>query len=674
MHAIVRGLVGAGATVAVASAATTGWNSVDPDNPVANQIQMARKRSLPGDLAPWEKEGPIDGRVALIFASGLNNETNPDGLMSDGTVTHTFEMSVTNWRSIFQRKYPKSFDECFVMYKDRYDCRKDIVQNARWRLQRIEADPELTLKGTYYINVDHSMGDLIGIQSWLLDETKCAGMVGSGGPLGGSPWADPVELRRCCVAWLGTKKGNALSDLLLKQVDFNTDGMRGLRRGAKAWAKQLEAKPLDENCYLFFGHVAPAKGKVLPVGLLGLEHIWGAASKQDVAYQKAAQAYPLLSAVMWAGGYGPNDGMVPTSFTKDPKIVGKAHVRIIPYEADHAEVVKGSGGDLLIDEMKADALWAIYCSVHKEEKELGAFDERLPDSDIVSGLKGFGPKVSWPVDVWWWDHNGNLVVADTAGQVKKLSIRPRGEVDVDEKGTKLAVPTRDGTIVYDLATGKSRIVSKDASTAVAWYGQQLVVASKARLSLLDPEQHAQRVLVADDGFATYFRPAIAGGRVYWANGDSPFSCYTLTIDDVHSVPLQHDGVEKLDSGSLCVPRKGKQSVLGVYPEGEQTKLQWFYIEPAAVDQRILKETLNRLITSKVVGEVSDVAVASDGNVYLAIDGEIRHLDFQVAKSMLAEGTAKRAIALFKRESKVEMVLDIDKLAPAIGEGDHLGAR
>lgn len=674
MHAFVRALIGIGATAAVASAGVAVWNGKDPDNPIANSIQTGRRESIPVKLEPWDEEGPINDRIVLLFASGLNNEETPDGLMSAETVENTFKMSLANWRVIFPRDYKVEFDDRFVAYKIRYDCTKDIVQNGRFWWQAIEAHPELTRRDTKIILVDHSMAVLLGIQYWLLEDRKCVGMLALGGPVGGSPWSDPVELRRCCVAWLGKVEGNKLADLLVSQVNFDTDGMRGLVLGAEPWRGALAAKPLTQNCYFFVGQQAPAKSKVLPLTVIGLEYLWGAASQKDNVQQKAALSYPVLSAVMWAGGYGSNDGMVPDSFITDKSLIGQASVTVFPYETNHNEVANGVGGDMKTDEYKAAALWAISCSVLSGAPESVVEQVDVPDTHIVDDLSGFGPKVDWPVAVWWQEGRRVFVSESGGSRVQELLLRNDGEIDVDAKGTQLAVPTSDGAIVYDLAEGTSRIVSREPATAVVWYGDELIVASKSQLSLVDPNEGGKRVLVSDEALSVHARPVVVGGKIFWANGvQAPFSCYSLRVDDVHAVPINHSEVNKISGSGMARPRRGKGSVLGVYQDGDETRLEWLHVDPAAVEQQALKLLLTNMFTSKVLGEVTDLVAGTDGEVYLVIDGQVRHLDRSVANEKFLEGHILELKEWLKGNRTSHLTIDLDELAPVIGQGDRLGA-
>jgi pimeloyl-ACP methyl ester carboxylesterase len=649
------------------------WNEADPDNPIANQIQFEQAKKVPGELIWISPPGPVAGKMLIVLVHGWT----PGGWLSREEVIHTFEPMLINWRGlpagttgVFVNDFGVRFDDRFSVVAYRYDTSVSPDENGRRLWKLLEGNPEITLREIQILPIGHSMGGIVAQGYRVIEEHKLQGMIGVGVPINGSPADDLVAVTAWANKVFGKIYGPKLVTAITNGIDFETDGIRWLAPNFPPRRQLFEAEPLDENCYLYAGAIKPVPIKAGPI-LWNLVGLFDAAKLQGDDYQKAMIAYPFAASMIEGLGGGPNDGMVPRSSA----LYASKAVLCDLGDCNHTQVIRGAGNDYEIHRKIAHGVWAIYQKTIKHDPQFGVFDIALPNWEIGNDLKGFGIKLGQPVSVWWQSGGQVFVLGGKAAAADlKITADTNREVAVDATGWRMAVPSSNGINVFNFQAGEAhRILEGCDVRAVGWHGGKLLAVYNHALWLISEDQQIERVMVRDEKLSAGSRLVVAGETVYLASNASAGKW------DVYKIPVSAhqwlitDKRISLIQAVAFKPRLAKSSVLGIYQEGGRSKIEWLsagWLGPV----RQVRPVIDKLITEDILGAVTDVAVTSQDEVYLIIDGRVCQLNMDLAKLYAMEGLALVLAAKQEGRPEATMVVDLERLVSAVGAGVNLGAR
>lgn len=655
------------------------FNGEYPDNPVANQIQMAKSSYVKAELTPLPNQGQVNGRTALILIHGLHRENDADPVLSEVAATRTFETFLTNCRGVFSNEIGVNFDERFAVFYFRYDPSLSPEENGRRLWAKVEGHPELTMGDTSVILATHSQGGWVGLMYRSIEDKKFSGMLGAGVPLHGAVVADPVLVEKGCRKLMGGD--GPLADRLVKmafaQTDFHSDGMRWLRPSSRSRYRLLSQKPLDEKCYFYAGEIQPVGKDPFSV-IMGIATLFDATYITHDGYQQSLVYYPFGASLVEASGGGKSDGVVSVDSAMGKGIEGGAHfVNVGPI--DHAMLIRSSG-ELALHRRMAWDLWRLYQAIpNKQDPKFGGFDEFAPSGlGPAKDLQGFVTKVGGSNGVWWQD--SDRLFLSLVGTDEIVSIRfnlPEGrEVDIHRDGRRVAIPTDQGLVVADLQTGETRRLPYDRVVAVGWWGDNLVFAKEDEICVMDPTYSLVRTVVRDETLSVSSRLIARDGVVYWSNinADGSYSHFGVSAN-LHHLTLDDSRVRKLAEGRPAPLRLVDQTLLEVYQEQGMTKFavyQTKWWDGGSGKSGGIK-IIDRLITEDILKEVTDIAVDRRGQVYLVVDRQVCRLDMALAdhysreaKNLLERGRAENL-------SEVTLYVDTAKLLQVLGAGGHLGA-
>lgn len=659
----------AGSVLAVGTAVA--MVASNPDSAPANAVQMNRRGKLNGKMIRYQDSDPLGNRVVLPMFHGWSNEPDIRAMPSEESVVRTFSPAIEHWKVVAPALIHQEFSDIFLPVIVCYPPQEDLATNCQMAWYLIESDPEFTQPGVWVIPYGHSMGVLVAKGYRNIDDGKCVGLVGNGGPLGGSSFPDPVAIERGSIKLLGKSRSTWVMGQINKKFDFTLPGVRSLRPDSLTRKRIVETEPFDDSCYLFYGQIKPAPLDPFSIAIditdgLDVVLLSGADnSRGDVVY-------PRLANLLEAAGETPGDGMV--SAVSAVTGASGAHT-INAGEYNHSQIVRGAGDTWLFDQQLL-ALWAIYQSTEKKDPKFGLFDWSVPALPEVGGDEE-GIRVEYPVSIWAVDGAGLVVWNEGSASWQMLPIQIQAGVEpaVDESGTLVAVPGTDGVKVYDLANGTVTQTTMAAATAVGWSGARLLVAEDDELILIDPALGLARVLVRDQRLQVTHRLVADEKTVWWVNqAGSSTSLLRVGLAAVH-LSLDDPLIETVDSQVPYIPRPTLEGVVGIWQDGDRTKVEWQGRKFGGLD-RPTKLLLKHLETSEILGEATDIAVTADGEVLLLVDGLVRRLDPLVVMSALSQGVVQDFLARLRGQPEVVLDYTLDQLAPKLGDqqAESIGAR
>lgn len=647
------------------------------ENPTSRWVAVQARQEK---LVAWPDETDLGVRTPLIYVHGISHDTPAGSVVSDEISVATFEMLDTNMRnSIFPQEHGIVFDKCFKTYRFQYDEDLSPEENGAVFADIIVSAFEWANEDIEVIIIGHSVGGVVALYAEPNPEALVAGVVGLGVPVNGTPLADPVVLRDICVREVGSRDGNVLADNIIAAFDFESGVMQWLHPNSWERKRFLQTIWFDDNCYFIAGSIEPVRwdtveGTWRAVGFLDSMFIAGN------SHGAGAQAYGFGAAVIESAGYGSSDGMVPVSSAMADGHRDNAHA-LFAGEYDHSQIVRGAG-DMDCHRLVAQAILDIYNDIPKREMiDFGEIEDALPDMDWVADLSGFGITLDSPVD--WWSQNGSDLIVhleNGSSRTLPLVVEEGVEIDIDESGWRLAVPSSNGLVVYDLDEGSSRLLIDEPVDAVGWCdGTQegyLIVARDKAIQVVDTRSLYFGTLLRDERLRVTSRIAVQNGKFYLAN--HAWGSYALDLYSADVTKRYHDldDVHRFRENVTFPPRKMSRSIAGIHQDGKFSKLEWLANQKLTQDVEIRWLLGNNLMTNLLFDQVSDMTITDQGEILVCADGEIMSLQLDAAREYYNE--YREEVKRLRRNKlpmpeKIVTEIDMGKVLPVVGYGSVVGS-
>ena len=642
--------------------------SVYPDSWYGNLVQKVQGWFYPGELDRVSGYSNDDANVHVVLIHGIfSHQHNKGQILDSQKAVELWEPLLTYLANDPVDGRNEKLGRCMSFSYFRYDWRKSPWRNAQALRAHCEARSSMSGANTSIILICHSMGGQVGMCERSISGSKVIGLIGCGVPVDGSPLADRKAVYAECRNEVGELAGNLLADRLTGTLDFNCAGMQWLQPVYGPREEVWQNLTFDDSYYFLAGERDAVKPKSFE-GAVTLAMLFDASVIEGDSYLTSTELYGYGAYLIENIGYGANDGTVPVDSAL-ARGLGQGAWRFQLVDYDHSQTVRGNSGTKSF-EIISDALWELYAKVpNKVVEDFGAVDQIRTDLSWVDDLSGFIPTLKSPIK-WWGQEGQNLTVVCQNGKEVSLRVKcqPGYEVDVDFSGWWIAIPTSSGLAVLDLQNGRSlQVVNGDVS-AVGWSNQSgvLVYVNEGSIQLLDVNSGFFRTLMVEPTMKFSSRLVVMDDWIYFADQRTTgFDVYRISS----KVPtFGDDQVKQLVSNASSPPRRVGDSVVVMTRSDSVTSAKWLYDGGSNQDLE-LKQILNQgIITggeSPVFAACTDIAMASDGETILLIDGRAVLLNYQEARKYLDEAKDKRSrLALIdkgKWPDTIKIVVDREKL-------------
>ncbi|MEZ4210617.1 MAG: hypothetical protein R3B38_02815, partial [Patescibacteria group bacterium] len=655
--------------------------TIYPDSWYGNQVQAVKSWFYPGELNPVPGHHSETPKVEVCLVHGIFSDNDNQDKILD------YQKTVELWDPLllYLSNDPidnrgLKFDKCFNIRYFRYDWKAGPWRNAQALRAKYEGILGVDDKDTPIILISHSMGGLVGMCERSIPGSRVIGLIGCGVPVDGSPFADREGVYAQCMAEQGPVVGKVVADYLTRRLDFSSEGMKWLRPIYGPREDAWQQLSFDDSYYFLAGERTAVNPKS-EAGKFTLAMLFDAVAVEHDDYLLSTELYGYGAYLIESMGYGANDGTVPADSAL-ARGLGKGPWRYQISDCDHSQIIRGNGGSKSF-EIISDALWQLYDSIpNKVAEDFGPIEEIRLDLSWSEDLSGFVPRLKSPIK--WWSQDGNsLRVVCEDGQALSLRVHCEAgyEVDVDSSGWWIAIPSSSGLVVMDLEQGRSIQTVSGNVTAVGWSDTPGILAyvDDGSVQLLDVNTGFFRTLMVASGMRLTTRLVVVDESIYFADQrQAGFDVYR--IDAIRQTYDINQAVLMV-SDATSPPRRLKDSVVVMTRSDVVTSADWI-LEGGSPQDMELKQILNQGIitggSSPVFRSCNDIAMSSDGETILLIDGRAMVLNYLEARKYLDEAKSKRRSLLRIDRSKwpdtVKVVVDKDALFTDQFPADSIGGR